>query len=239
VPHADDHTAPERAPYTPAVTHLRRDAPLVVGFDLDMTLIDSRPSVEVALNALAAETGKPIDVDYLVATLGPPLDVVLAPWFEGDALDAACERYRQLHAPFLYLTQPMPGAVAAVAAVRHRDGRVVVVTSKFEPHARTSIQTIGIEPDALVGWRFGAAKGEALREHGAQAYVGDHLADVAAAGAGGVISVSVATGSTSCAALRDAGTDFVLPDLLAFPRWLDAWLDDNLDDWLDERTDNP
>lgn len=218
------------APYTPPVTDRRGDHRFVVGFDLDMTLIDSRPSVEVALDALAAETGEPIDVHHIVSTLGPPLEAVLAPWFAGDALDAACNRYREIHGALLHLTLPMPGAVAAVGAVRHRGGQVLVVTSKFEPHAWTSLRTIGITPDALVGWRFGAAKGEALREHRAQAYVGDHVADVAAARAGGVISVSVATGSTTRQALREAGTDVLLPDLLAFPEWLDGELDRGLDE---------
>jgi phosphoglycolate phosphatase len=216
-----------------------RDEPLVIGFDLDMTLIDSRRSVHAAMTALAAETEAPIDIEEIVATLGPPLEVALAPWFEGDALTAACWRYRDLHGPFLGLTQPMPGAVAAVDAVRARGGRVIVVTAKFEPHAWTSLRTVGVEPDIVVGWLFGAAKGEALRQHHAQAYVGDHRADVDAAKAAGVVSVSVATGSTTAEELRAAGTDFVLPDLVAFPSWLDQWLDQRFDRSLSQSGARP
>jgi phosphoglycolate phosphatase len=200
---------------------------LVVGFDLDMTLIDSRRSVHAAMTALARETGAPIDVDFIVATLGPPLEATLGPWFEGAALDAACWRYRQLLGPFIPLTEAMPGAVAAVQAVADQGGRVIVVTAKFEPHARTSLATVGIAADAVVGWLFGAAKAGALREHGARAYVGDHVADVAAAKAAGVISVAVATGGTPAAELAAAGADIVLPDLWAWPAWLQT---------LDERT---
>jgi phosphoglycolate phosphatase-like HAD superfamily hydrolase len=193
---------------------------LVVGFDLDMTLIDSRRSVGAAMTALAAETGTPIDVESITSALGPPLEIALAPWFTGDDLAAAVIRFRHFHGDLLHLTAPMPGAVAAVEAVHDREGRVVVVTAKFEPHAWASLATVGIPVDAVVGWRFGAAKGEALREHHAQIYVGDHLADVAAAQAAGVLSVSVATGSASPGDLWAAGTDVVLPDLLAFPGWL-------------------
>ena len=200
---------------------LEDDGRLVVGFDLDMTLIDSRPSIEMALVDLAAETGAPIEIAHIVGTLGPPLEVTLAPWFEGEALVAACDRFREIHGALLHFTLPMPGAVAAVDAVWRYKGKVVVVTSKFEPHARISLETIGITPDALVGWRFGAAKGEALRTHHAQAYVGDHLADVAAARAAGIVSVTVASGSTPPEDLWQAGADYVLPDLLAFPAWLD------------------
>jgi phosphoglycolate phosphatase len=196
---------------------------LVVGFDLDMTLIDSRRSIRAALTELAAETGAAIDVEHIVATLGPPLEVALAPWFSGRGLGAAVQRFRDLHGPLLGLTLPMPGAVEAVADVVARGGRVIVVTAKFEPHAWTALRTVGIGVDAVVGWRFGEAKGEALREHRAQAYVGDHVADVAAARAGGVVSVSVATGGTTPEELRAAGSDVILTDLFALPAWLDQW----------------
>jgi phosphoglycolate phosphatase len=36
-------------------------APLTVGFDLDMTLIDSRPGIKAAYDRLSAETGVYID----------------------------------------------------------------------------------------------------------------------------------------------------------------------------------
>ena len=74
--------------------------------------------------------------------------------------------------------------------------------------------------------RFGIAKGAALREHQAQAYVGDHLADVAAARAAGILAVSVASGSSSPEALRHAGAEVVLPDLRAFPPWLEERLNE-------------
>ena len=110
-----------------------------------------------------------------------------------------------------------------MAAVHYRGGRVIVVTAKFEPHARIALRTVGIKVDVVVGWQFGAAKGEALRRYQAQAYVGDHLADVAAARAGGVMAVSVATGRHPADALRAAGTDVILADLFALPAWLNEW----------------
>ena len=115
-------------------------------------------------------------------------------------------------------------AVAAVGAVRDRGGKVVVVTAKYEPHARASLDAVGIAADAVVGWRYGPAKGDALRDHGAQLYVGDHPADVLAAQAGGTLCVAVATGGTSRPALETAGADVVLTSLVDFPPWLEGWL---------------
>jgi len=161
--------------------------PLVVGFDLDMTLIDPRRSIRSALDALSEESGVAIDAGLVLSTLGPPLEVALAPWFDGAALERACRRFRQLHEPVLTdETDPMPGAIEAVGAVRALGGKTVVITAKYEPHARTSLQAVGIVADAVVGWRYGPEKGEALRDHAAQVYVGDHAADVQAARVGGV-----------------------------------------------------
>jgi phosphoglycolate phosphatase-like HAD superfamily hydrolase len=197
---------------------------LAVGFDLDMTLIDPRRSVRSALARLSEDTGAAIDVDLIVATLGPPLEVALSPWFEAAELEQACWRYRDIHGSLLTdETDPMPGAVEAVSAVRDLGGKVIVVTAKYEPHARASLEAVGIVADAVIGWKYGAEKGAALREHGANIYVGDHPADVLAARAGGVVSVAVASGGTPRFELEEAGADFVLTDLVAFPAWLMDW----------------
>jgi len=199
--------------------------PLVVGFDLDMTLIDPRRSIRSALAALSEESGVAIDAGLVLSTLGPPLEVALAPWFDGAALERACRRFRQLHEPTLTdQTDPMPGAIEAVGAVRALGGKTVVITAKYEPHARTSMQAVGIVVDAVVGWRYGPEKGEALRDHAAQVYVGDHAADVLAARVGGCVAVAVATGGTTEPELRDAGADVVIRDLFAFPPWLERWM---------------
>ena len=89
------------------------------------------------------------------------------------------DRFRALY-PALAVepTTAMPGAREAVDAVHRHGGRVVVVTAKYEPNARLHLDHLGIAADEVVGWRYGPAKGEALREHDATVYVGDHLADI-------------------------------------------------------------
>jgi len=190
-----------------------------------MTLIDPRRSIRSALEALSQESGVAIDADLVLATLGPPLEVALGPWFDGEALEHACRRFRDIHGPILVeQTDPMPGALEAVGAVRGSGGKTVVITAKYEPHAWASLRAVGIVTDAVVGWRYGPQKGDALREHGAQVYVGDHPADVLAAKVGDAVSVAVATGGTTEPALHSVGADVVLPNLLAFPSWLEGWM---------------
>jgi uncharacterized protein len=209
--------------------------PLVVGFDLDMTLIDSRPGIAAALDALSAETGVEIDSAAAVNRLGPPLDDELLLWFPADQVGEMADRFRALY-PDLAVepTTAMPGAREAVDAVHRHGGRVVVVTAKYEPNARLHLDHLGIQADEVVGWRYGPAKGEALREHGATVYVGDHLADIVGARVAGAVSVAVATGPISAGDLRAAGADVVLSDLHDFDGWLESYLlDQRVGDLMD------
>src|SRR5689334_15427662 len=58
--------------------HEGRD--LVVGFDLDMTLIDTVVGFVATLDALAAELGVTLPSAEMSAKLGPPLEQMLAPY---------------------------------------------------------------------------------------------------------------------------------------------------------------
>ena len=198
-------------------------APLVVGFDLDMTLIDTRPGFAATLAVLAEETGVELDAHDLSSRLGPPLDHLLAPYFPADQLADLVDRFRA-HYPrhAIAPTAAFPGVAEAFEAVRRHGGRTLVVTGKFRPNAVLHLEALRFDVDDLVGEVWGSGKGPALMQHGATVYVGDHVHDVEGARAAGVLSVSVLTGGCTEQELRDAGTDVVLQDLTEFPAWLDA-----------------
>jgi len=195
--------------------------PLTVGFDLDMTLIDTVPGFAETLRALSDELGVVLPVEDLTAHLGPPLDHLLGPHLAPEVVGPAIDRFRELSVDTAVSAVPLlPGAEESLAAVRASGGEVVVVTGKFTPNARRHLDHLGLLVDHLVGEVWGAGKSVALREHGAAVYVGDHVHDVEGARAAGVLSVSVLTGGCSRAELVAAGTDVVLEDLTLFPQWL-------------------
>jgi phosphoglycolate phosphatase len=192
-----------------------------VGFDLDMTLIDSRPGIHACYTALAGRTGAYIDADLAVTRLGPPLAEELAHWFPAEEVPAVADMYRAMYpATAIAVTPAMPGGREAMAAVREAGGRAMVVTAKYEPNAKLHLAHLGIEPDVVVGDLWAEQKAEALREHGAGIYVGDHTGDVRGARAAGALAVAVATGPCDAAELWEAGADVVLVGLTEFPAWL-------------------
>ena len=97
---------------------------LTVGFDLDMTLIDSRPGIAAVYAALSDETGVPIDVELAVSRLGPPLAEELGYWFPAEVVAETADRFRALY-PALAITPTglLPGAREALAAVASQGGR--------------------------------------------------------------------------------------------------------------------
>jgi phosphoglycolate phosphatase len=198
---------------------------LTVGFDLDMTLIDSRPGIKAVYDLLAAETGTAIDSDLVVTRLGPPVEQELVNWFPAEAVPAVADRYRALYAEHgVDDCLALPGAYQALAAVRAHGGRSLVVTGKHGPNAKLNLDALGLAADGLYGSVFGAGKGTVLREEGASVYVGDHLGDVVGARAADALAVAVATGPYSERELAEAGADVVLADLTGFPAWLDSYL---------------
>lgn len=100
-----------------------------IAFDLDMTLVDSRPVSQRALERLVCEHGAQLDIDTLMSAYGMPLPR----WLPAN-IDGAL--FGTLQAQYIALAVAMPGACAAITAVRQTGARVVVVTSA--PHAIAS-----------------------------------------------------------------------------------------------------
>ncbi|MGW1158717.1 HAD family hydrolase [Streptomyces sp. NPDC002513] len=197
---------------------------LTVGFDLDMTLIDSRPGIHACYRALSARTGTYIDADLAVTRLGPPLVDELVNWFPAERIEAMADLYRAMYPAIAITATPaLPGAREAIEAVRAAGGRAIVVTAKYEPNAKLHLEHLGIEPDEVIGDLWAEQKAEALLEHGAGVYVGDHVGDVRGARTADAYSVAVATGPCPAEELRAAGADVVLADLTEFPSWLTAY----------------
>jgi phosphoglycolate phosphatase len=198
-------------------------APLVVGFDLDLTLVDSHERVISAYIRALGDLGVEVSREELTPHLGMPLvQTAIAVGAAVDA-DALVLRYRHYYdEPDAPRTLPMPGASAALRSVRAAGGRTVVVSAKFTPAVHRALAEAGLTElvDVAYGELFAAEKASALIAEGATIYVGDHPGDMTAAHASSAYAVGVTTGANDEAALLAAGADLTLTDLDAFVAWL-------------------
>lgn len=198
-------------------------APLTVGFDLDLTLVDSHERIISAYIRALRDLGVEVSRDDLVPHLGIPLThtaAAVAPAVDADALVL---RYRHYYdEPDAPRTLPMPGAVDALRCVRAAGGRTVVVSAKFTPAVHNALAEAGLTElvDVVYGELFATDKAAALIAEGASIYVGDHPGDIAAAHAANAYAVGVTTGANDEAALLAAGAAVTFANLGAFATWL-------------------
>jgi len=197
---------------------------LVVGFDLDMTLVDSAAGIVDAVSAVVASHGRAVDDDAVRATLGLPLDMVFPMFIDDVPYPVLLAEYRAYYGEHgIPMSRELPGARASLECVRAVGGRILVVTAKHATQARAVLDVAGLSADDVAGESFAEQKGDVLLTYGAAIYVGDHVGDIAGARKAGAAAVAVATGPTSAAELEAAGADVVLTDLEQFPGWFAAW----------------
>jgi phosphoglycolate phosphatase len=191
-----------------------------VGFDLDLTLIDSRAAIMASWRAVSAETGVAIDLAEVDRRMGIKLEDEVPFWFPPAKHGRAAECYRRHYVRLAPgLTSLLPGAAEAMAAVQAAGERAVIITAKHPVSVQPSLAAVRLAPDEVFTHVHGPEKSAVLLALHAAAYVGDSPPDMAAARQAGAVAVGVTTGSFTAGELRAAGADVTLAGLGGFPSW--------------------
>lgn len=207
-------------------------------FDLDGTLVDSRPGIVASLHAMLRGLGHPIDrqADYTWA-VGPPLEqsigAILAPF--GDTRVAEGARLYREHYSLqgLFVTTLFPGIAAMLDALAGQ--RLFVVTSKREVFARKILDRLDLAHcfvaihGAIEGGAFddkAVLLRHVLDRHGIDrtraVMIGDRHHDIDAARANAVASIGVAWGYASAGGYAGAGELAAADAVVARPDELPA-----------------
>jgi len=198
-----------------------------VGFDLDLTLINSRPAIMAAWSAVAAELGVAIDLAAVDQRMGIKLEDEVAYWFPADGQQEAADSYRRHYVRLApTMTFPLPGAAEALVAVRQAGERAVIVTAKHPISVQPSLAAVGLQADEVFTHVHGPEKAVVLARLAAAVYVGDTPADMAAGHAAGALAIGVPTGSFSPADLLASGAAVVLESLTQFASWYSGFRND-------------
>ncbi len=195
-------------------------------FDLDGTLVDSRPailrSVAHTLVELGHESPSPLDLHWFV---GPPLEHGfrrLLPVYGDDRVDEAVTIYRRHYERHgLFDGPPFPGIPELLAELSGRGLRLFLATSKRQDFAARAVEAFGLARhlEAVHGNATGRPEEKSaliariLAETGlapaAAVMVGDREHDVLGARSNGVRSIGVLWGYGPRAELEDAGADAI------------------------------
>jgi phosphoglycolate phosphatase-like HAD superfamily hydrolase len=203
--------------------HVARWVGRVVGFDLDMTLVDTSAAMALALREVNRQLGTRVDVDSCLRGLGASLREPLAEWVAPDVMeDAMLLVARTFMLEGLRLVRVLPGAATLLAALRDSGGSAVVVTTRRTSTALACLRRCALPYTTLVGGVGPGGKAAVLREHGVDCYVGDHPLDMAAAIDAAVPGIGVTSGFHDAGTLTLAGASVVLDGLLEFPQQADG-----------------
>jgi phosphoglycolate phosphatase len=211
-------------------------SPLVLLFDLDGTLMDSRPGIVGCFRYTLAELGRPCPADEVLASfIGPPLRSAFATLLgspEPAAIERAVALYRQRLADVgLYENRVYDGVPEMLARARTVASALYVASAKLTIFARRALAHFGLDHaftdvyGCQSDGRF-EQKAELLAHVLAKEkispetaiMVGDRAVDILAARANDVRSIGVLWGYGSRPELVDAGVD----ELCVAPRELDA-----------------
>jgi phosphoglycolate phosphatase len=217
-------------------------APRLILWDIDHTLVETRGAgSEFARAAFAEITG--IRPERMATATGKTEPVILAETLRAHGIEpdetyqrryaeALPAQYRRHADQLRQQGRALPGAAEAIAALGQQPGIVqTVLTGNYKAVAAVKLSVFGLDrhldldagayaddaPDraALVPIaqkRATARYGTAFTNTNT-VIIGDTTHDVAAAHNGGAAIVVVATGSDSADQLREAGAEYVIPDL--------------------------
>ena len=198
---------------------------LVVGFDLDMTLVDSADGIADALVKVFADHGADVRRDDVLATIGLPLDMVFPMWLPDESYEQLLDEYRDHYGRFgIPRSKLLPGARDAIDAVHEAGGRVIVISAKKKDFVDRVIDVVQLPVDTTYGYLFAEHKGAVLRQEGAAVYVGDHEGDIRAARVADALAFVVTSGPMTREELDQHEPDVIVQSLLEFRPWLERWL---------------
>lgn len=197
----------------------------IVGFDLDMTLVDSAEGITDALVKVFADHDVEVSREDVRNTIGLPLDMVFPMWLPDESYEQLLDEYRDHYGRFgIPKSVALPGAHDALAAVHEAGGEVVVVSAKKKDFVDRVIEVVQLDVDRTYGYLFAEHKGAVLREERAAVYVGDHEGDIRAARAAEALSFVVTSGPMTREELEEHQPDVIVSSLLEFRPWLTRWL---------------
>ena len=207
-------------------------------FDLDGTLVDSRPGIDRAAATAVARVWPGRPAAGLAALIGPPIRAMLAAAYPDAAeadLDALVREFRAAYDGGDWrATTPYPGLAEVLDAIAAAGGQAFLVTNK--PHAATRriLAHLGVAErfaatrapdDPATPWNGKAdALGGLIDRYSlvreASAYVGDSPDDRAAARAAGLPFVAAAYGYGAAGSGTGAADLAVLDSLSGLARLL-------------------
>lgn len=165
-----------------------------IGFDLDMTLVDSSEAIVFS----ALETIKEFHGDSTISSkelkqfIGLPMRNSLELWIDPQVAASAFEFYKKFYLEnAMHLTFAIPGARELLAQLTSDAIPYCVITAKDEKVANSQLSYLNFPKSTIFGGKFREEKTRTMLEFECTHYIGDHFEDYKSATKAGVTFIGL------------------------------------------------
>lgn len=187
-----------------------------IGFDLDMTLVDSSEAIVQTTLSVLRGFQVTIDQEEVFESVGLPIKESFKQWVGPEYLTAYQKYVTEYQSTGYQLSIPLPGALPLLKRLTEDGVRVVVITAKNSKSAEIQLKHLDIPFDLIVGEVFRDGKTQAMMATQCIEYVGDHFEDFLAAKAAKIPFIGVSSNPTQNLILASKGKFPVMNSLNEF-----------------------
>ena len=168
---------------------------LTIGFDLDMTLVDTSKAIVFSVKKALNEIGHNSPSNLIESSIGLPMLETLESFLKNPEIARSVyERYQEIYfKEGFHLGTLLPGVEKTLKLLNQDGHKIVIITAKREKLALRQLSFCNLPYDILKAGCFGKMKSKAMLECSVEVYVGDHLEDFRAAEDVGVLFVGVSS----------------------------------------------
>lgn len=164
-----------------------------IGFDLDMTLIDSSRSIKNSLIKVLFDEDIEFQSDLIDKSIGLPVKELLKKWV-GDSHARAYNNYKETYQTLGYKSSEcLPGAVELLNQLFNQGYNVYIITAKNHKSAKIQLDYFNFKYTDIFGEVFGLEKSKVMKQTNCVEYVGDHIEDFKAASECGINFLGVSS----------------------------------------------
>lgn len=205
-------------------------------FDLDGTIIDTVPLIQMTARQTAAQFNLPVDEEEIIRSIGIPLVVTGEKVLGSGRGQEYADAYSAHYFRNKYDLQSFPGMAELLAEISESGAKLAIVTSKRGAPAKQNLESLGllqyfpiiIHSESGCGYKPdpGPAEQAMLELDSDKAdswFIGDSVHDVACGHNSGIPAIAVSWGATPKADLIKAEPEYLcdtVSDLLELVRQL-------------------
>jgi phosphoglycolate phosphatase len=192
-----------------------------IGFDLDMTLVDSNLGLIKTLGHLFPKKSEINEERFIQKISGLPLKEILGIFVCEDEIVNAEKAFMEFYPSIgIRNSRIYPGAVKALTCVKDAGYEPIIVSAKSPDNLTKMISFFDLPVSIAIGGVHGLGKTQALIENHACLYVGDQESDVASAHRAGIPALKILSPDKDS---KFTHAEWTLGCIEDFPEWFNGW----------------